>query len=99
MSLGSVLLVQPDGPEIRRRRELSGYGLRRFANTAQIDHGYLSRIERGLRNPQPEVMARIADALGCRINDLERDETEPNDEHDEHRLAPHHHEGTRGTHP
>ncbi|GGT43672.1 helix-turn-helix domain-containing protein [Streptomyces purpureus] len=87
--------MQPDGSEIRRQRELSGYGLRRFANAAQINAGYLSRIERGLRSPQPEVMARIADVLGCRIADLQRDRTETNDERDEHRLAVHDDEGTR----
>lgn len=87
--------VQPNGPEIRRQRELSGYGLRRFANAAQINAGYLSRIERGLRKPQPEVMARIAGLLGCRIGDLHRHETESNDERDEHRLALHDDEGAR----
>ncbi|MFC8583500.1 helix-turn-helix domain-containing protein [Streptomyces sp. NPDC057217] len=81
--------MQPDGPKIRRQRELSGYGLRRFANAAQITPGYLSRIERGLRSPQPEVMARIADALGCGIEDIQRCETERNDERDDQRLAVH----------
>ncbi|NUQ95325.1 MAG: helix-turn-helix transcriptional regulator [Streptomyces sp.] len=90
--------MQPDGPKIRRQREQRGYGLRRFANAARINHSYLSRIERGLRNPQPEVMARIANLLDCPITDLERDRTEPNDERDEHRLALHDDEGTRG-HP
>ncbi|MEV6569991.1 helix-turn-helix transcriptional regulator [Streptomyces sp. NPDC051577] len=98
-SLGSVLPVQPDGPKIRRQREEHGYGLRRFAEAAQIDHSYLSRIERGQRSPQPEVMARIATTLGVSISDLKRSETEPNDGGDEHLLArPDHHEGTRG-HP
>ncbi|MHA4774724.1 helix-turn-helix domain-containing protein [Streptomyces sp. MSC1_001] len=75
--------MQPDGPEIQRQRELSGYGLRRFAKAAQISPSYLSRIERGLRRPQPEVMARIARALGCRIEDIQRRETERNDERDD----------------
>jgi transcriptional regulator with XRE-family HTH domain len=97
--LGIVLYVQTDGPEIRRQRELNGYGLRRFAAAAGISHTHLSRIERGKRHPQPEVMARIADTLGCTIADLERHRTEPNDERDEHRLAVHDDQGTRGTHP
>lgn len=75
-----VVAVQPDGPKIRRQRELRGYGLRRFAKAAQIHPAYLSRIERGERNPQPEVMARIATALGCRIADIQRNLTERNDE-------------------
>lgn len=76
-----VLLVQPDGPKIRRRREQRGYGLRRFAKAARISHAYLSRIERGEReNPQPEVMARIAQELECEISDIQRDTRERNDE-------------------
>lgn len=78
-----VLHVQPDGPEIRRQREECGYGLRRFAKAAQIHHAYLSRIERGERSPQPEVMARIATVLGCRISDIQRDTTERNDERED----------------
>ncbi|WP_412126334.1 helix-turn-helix domain-containing protein [Streptomyces subrutilus] len=98
-SLDNVLLVQPDGPKIRRQREEHGYGLRRFAEAAQIDHSYLSRIERGQRNPQPEVMARIATTLGVSISDLKRSGTETNDGGAEHLLArPDHDEGTRG-HP
>ncbi|WP_420377898.1 helix-turn-helix domain-containing protein [Streptomyces filamentosus] len=75
-----VFLVQPDGPKIRRQREQRGYGLRGFAKAARISHAYLSRIERGERNPQPEVMARIATVLGCGIADIQRDTTERNDE-------------------
>ncbi|MER5706031.1 helix-turn-helix transcriptional regulator [Streptomyces sp. NPDC002122] len=76
--------MQPDGPEIRRQRERRGYGLRRFAKAAHINHGYLSRIERGLQSPQPEVMARIAKVLGCRIVDIQRQRTETNDERDDY---------------
>ncbi|MER7813864.1 helix-turn-helix transcriptional regulator [Streptomyces sp. NPDC096153] len=83
MSLGTVVHVQADGPKIRRQREQHGYGLRRFAKAAAISHPYLSRIERGHKNPQPEVMARIADVLGCQISDLERDLRRRNDERDE----------------
>jgi transcriptional regulator with XRE-family HTH domain len=90
-----VLLVQPDGFEIRRQREARGYGLRKFAIAAGISHTHLSRIENGVRGAQPEVMASIADQLGCRISDIERNRSEPNDERDEHRLALHDDEGTR----
>lgn len=75
--------MQPDGPKIRRQREQRGYGLRKFAKAAQINHGYLSRIERNERSPQPEVMARIAKALGCRVADIQRDRTEFPDERDD----------------
>lgn len=90
-----VLVVQPDGFEIRRQREARGYGLRKFAIAAGISHTHLSRIENGVRGAQPEVMASIANQLGCRISDIERDRTEPTDERDDHRLALHDDEGTR----
>lgn len=83
LSSTTVVRVQPDGPEIRRQREERGYGLRGFAKAAHINHGYLSRIERGLRSPQPEVMARIARLLGCRIVDIQRQRTETNDERED----------------
>jgi len=79
-SMCIVFHVQPDGPEIRRQREQRGYGLRGFAKAARISHGYLSRIERGERNPQPEVMKRIAQVLDREIADIQRDTTERNDE-------------------
>ena len=91
--------MQPDGPEIRRQRELSGYGLRRFAKAAHITHGYLSRIERGLRKPQPEVMARIAGLLDRRVEDLERHETESNDERDDQARLAVHDDGRAGGDP
>ncbi|MCP9205558.1 helix-turn-helix domain-containing protein [Streptomyces sp. NEAU-Y11] len=72
--------MQADGSKIRRQRELRGYGLRRFAAVAGLSPAHLSRIERGLRDPQPEVLARIAAALECDIEDLERKRTETNDE-------------------
>lgn len=75
--------MQPDGPKIRRRREERGYGLRKFARVVQINHGYLSRIERNQRSPQPEVMARIAKALDYRVADIQRARTEANDERDD----------------
>ncbi|MEV4858961.1 helix-turn-helix transcriptional regulator [Streptomyces ossamyceticus] len=64
--------MRVDGPRIRRRRELSGHGLRAFADSVGISASYLSRIERGLRAPQPEVLAAIAGHLQCPIEELEQ---------------------------
>ncbi|MFI9465691.1 helix-turn-helix domain-containing protein [Streptomyces xiamenensis] len=66
-----VVDVQADGPKIRKLRQQRGYGLRRFAAVARVSPAHLSRIERGLRSPTPEVLARIAEGLGQTINDLE----------------------------
>ncbi|MFF9279575.1 helix-turn-helix domain-containing protein [Streptomyces griseosporeus] len=88
--------MQVDGPRIRRQRERSGQGLRAFAATVGISPSHLSRIERGLRAPQPEVLAAIAGGLDCPIEQLEG---APNDERDQHDLALHDDEGTRGPRP
>ncbi|MGW5509942.1 helix-turn-helix domain-containing protein [Streptomyces albogriseolus] len=88
--------MQVDGPRIRQQRERSGHGLRSFAASVGISPSHLSRIERGLRAPQPEVLAVIAEGLGCPIEQLEGAN---NDERDHHQLALHDDEGTRGPRP
>lgn len=62
--------MKVDGIEIRRRRELSGYGLRRFAAAAGVSAGQLSKVERGQHNPRPEFLARIAATLDCPTREL-----------------------------
>ncbi len=52
------------GSEIRRRRTDTGLSQRHLAALAAIDHGFLSLIERGLREPSLAVLAAIATALG-----------------------------------
>jgi transcriptional regulator with XRE-family HTH domain len=52
------------GAEIRRMRLDAGLSQRRLAEMASIDHGFLSLIERGLREPSLAVLVAIATALG-----------------------------------
>lgn len=56
------------GAEIRRMRLDAGLSQRRLAALAEIDHGYLSLIERGLREPSLAVLVAIAAALGGAVN-------------------------------
>lgn len=56
------------GAEIRRLRLDAGLSLRRLAVMAGIDHGHLSLIERGLREPSLAVLTAIADALGGSVS-------------------------------
>ena len=56
------------GAEIRRLRLDAGLSLRKLADMAGIDHGHLSLIERGLREPSLAVLTSIADALGGSIS-------------------------------
>ncbi|WP_417190333.1 helix-turn-helix domain-containing protein [Streptomyces stelliscabiei] len=88
--------MEVDGPRIRRRRELSGHGLRTFADSVGISASYLSRIERGQRAPQPEVLAAIAGRLQCPMEELEQ---RSRNERGDHELALHDDQGVRSPRP
>lgn len=51
-------------------RERSGWSVSRFAMACAISTGYLSNIEAGRKNPQPEVIKRMADVLEVPIQCL-----------------------------
>lgn len=51
------------GLRIRMLREKLGVSLRGTAEEAEINAGYLSKIERGLRDPSTETLMRVATAL------------------------------------
>jgi transcriptional regulator with XRE-family HTH domain len=57
-------LVVATGAEIRRLRLDAGVAQRSLAKAAEIDPGFLSQIERGLREPSLAVLVAIAEALG-----------------------------------
>ena len=56
------------GGEIKRMRTDAGLTQRRLALLAEIDHGFLSLIERGLREPSLAVLAAVATALGGNVS-------------------------------
>ncbi|WP_020118840.1 helix-turn-helix domain-containing protein [Streptomyces canus] len=66
--------MKTNGRMIRRRRIELGHGMNRFAALAGISGAALSRIENGQRQPRPETLKKITDALGCRINEVLADE-------------------------
>lgn len=53
-------------PGLREVRQAHGYGMRELARAAGIDPGDMSRIERGLKRPNADMMHRIAVELGLR---------------------------------
>lgn len=64
--------VQIAGGEVRKRRQLLGHNLTRFAPQCGITFQYLSQIETGVRRyVSPEVFAQICDALGVEQKDRE----------------------------
>ena len=51
-------------------RKSKGLTQQEFAEKLGISNKSLSRYERGDRNPSLAELKRIADVLGCEINDL-----------------------------
>ncbi len=49
---------------LRTAREARGIGIRQLAKDANVDLGYLSKIERGLSVPSIKTLIRIMRALG-----------------------------------
>jgi transcriptional regulator with XRE-family HTH domain len=56
------------GSTIRTLREDAGISQRRLSAAAGIDHGFLSRIERGDREPSITTLAAIGDVLGADVS-------------------------------
>jgi transcriptional regulator with XRE-family HTH domain len=54
------------GEYIREQRTSAQISLRQLAKTAGVSNPYLSQVERGLRKPSAEILARIA--AGLRIS-------------------------------
>jgi transcriptional regulator with XRE-family HTH domain len=59
------------GQRIRERRLELGITLREFARRVEVSAPYLTDLEAGRRHPGPEVLARIAAALGVPAAELE----------------------------
>lgn len=52
------------GQAVRTLREERGMTLEALAETAGVSASYLSEVERGLKRPSTDVVAKIADAFG-----------------------------------
>lgn len=66
--------MKTNGGLIRRKRIGLGHGVNRFAALAGISGAALSRIENGRRDPRPETLKKITDALGCPIDEVMAEE-------------------------
>lgn len=55
---------------LRQARQGAGISQEDLAATAGVDRTYVSGIERGLRNPTIEIVARFAQALGTTTANL-----------------------------
>lgn len=55
------------GHAIKAMRKAQGISLRELARLAEVEPGYLSQVERGLRDPSPRWIKSVTDALGKHI--------------------------------
>ena len=58
------------GSNLRRLRKERGLTQEDFATDSGFDRGYVSGIERGVRNPTITVVEKIANALDVAIGEL-----------------------------
>jgi transcriptional regulator with XRE-family HTH domain len=65
-----MLLRTAIGEEIRRNRVNQGRTLRDVAKSAVVSLGYLSEIERGVKEPSSEMLAAICEALDVTVGNL-----------------------------
>jgi len=58
------------GKNIKVLRARRGLSQADFAEKADISITFLSNIERGIKYPQPNMLSKIAKALGVNVNEL-----------------------------
>ncbi len=58
------------GQRIRRARQAAGLTQEALSEQVGVHPGYLSQIERGMRTPSTLVLARLAEACGCSLQEL-----------------------------
>lgn len=63
-------LLQKFGGIVREHRLRVGVSQEELADLAGLHRTYISLLERGLRNPSLEVLAKLADALGTTMAKL-----------------------------
>ena len=69
--------MQGLGAYIRQLRDERDLSLREFAKKLDVSAPFVSDIELGRRHPSDEVLAKIAEVLGVRIEDLRAHDTRP----------------------
>ncbi|MCK2214246.1 helix-turn-helix domain-containing protein [Actinomadura sp. ATCC 31491] len=62
---------------VRRHRILAGLTQMALAARAEVTDAHVSKIENGKSSVSPEVLARIANELGCKVTDLLAPELQP----------------------
>jgi transcriptional regulator with XRE-family HTH domain len=68
-----VLLRRLIGDVLRRHRQRQGRTLREVSAAAQVSLGYLSEVERGVKEASSELLASICSALGVSLSEVLRE--------------------------
>ena len=66
----AMLLREALGDSLRRVRTDQGRTLREVSDSARVSLGYLSEVERGLKDPSSEMLAAVAGALQVPVRGL-----------------------------
>lgn len=64
------LLRESVGEELRRRREENKKTLRSVSSSAAISLGYLSEVERGMKEPSSEILNAVCKSLGLQLSEF-----------------------------
>lgn len=64
------LLLKAVGQAVREARDELGVSQEELGFESDLDRTYISGIERGVRNPTVESLARLCGALGVRVSEL-----------------------------
>lgn len=70
MQTVTVLLRELTGRTLRAERRAQARSLRSVADDAGVSMGYLSEVERGVKEPSSEVVAAVCRALDLELADL-----------------------------
>jgi transcriptional regulator with XRE-family HTH domain len=65
------------GSYIRQLRDERDLSLREFAKKLDVSAPFVSDVELGRRHPSEEVLAKIAQVLGVKVEDLRSRDTRP----------------------
>jgi transcriptional regulator with XRE-family HTH domain len=57
-------------PALREWRERQGWTLADVSGLTGLSRSYLSRVERGLRDPSPDTKVQLARRLGAAVTEL-----------------------------
>ena len=70
--------LNQDPRRLKRRRLMARMSFRQAAQAAGTSSGHLSDLEKGYKSAGPELIGALADAYGCKVEDLLPPESKTN---------------------